>query len=132
MVDLAAVEDLSAPAELWGLQTTSLADLIAEAEALDPLYASAEPDDRRKEIFKRILTAVLKYHILPQKLNSAVLKSNTTYATSLAGPFGALDGQPVRLRIKPSFPFGLTVNFFSKVIVHDIGTTNGACLVVTA
>jgi hypothetical protein len=95
--------------------------------ALEALEATTDdPDkDRRKEILKKIITAILKYHIIPQSLDAQTLAKNHTYPTKLTLPDTSSDPRPQRLRVGSSFLPLLRVNFFSRVIKPDLRATNG-------
>ncbi|TDL27095.1 FAS1 domain-containing protein [Rickenella mellea] len=99
---------------------SSLVDLVCEAESLEFMEDKPDPD-KRKEILKKILTAVLSYHAIYQRLDAPALTENVTYATALRGFNGSLDGEYLRVRIgqRP-----LNVNLYAKII-HAVNATNG-------
>jgi uncharacterized surface protein with fasciclin (FAS1) repeats len=113
--------DDDAPEELLYGQFVELLSQIDRYEAM-----VIPPDKEKwKEIAKKIITAVIKYHILPQKSDSKTLAQNSTHATKLTYPGKLLSGRPQRLRVH-QFPVSgaLAVNFF-KVIKADVKTKNG-------
>ena len=112
--------------DAWKLSMFSLPDLAADLAALEDMDP---PDDKRREFIKKLVTAVLKYNLLPGSLDRVDLGKNTTYPTLLSGVFGALDNQPLRLRVSKKGPFALAVNIFSTIIGRDIPATNGKCFV---
>lgn len=99
-----------------------LGELISTLEPVidDGIYSDHAPDDR----VKRLITAVLSYHIIQQGLDVAALTKNTTYPTRLSHVFGALNDESIRVRFGSGLPFA-RVNFYSQVIKPDIGATNG-------
>ncbi|KAI8998915.1 FAS1 domain-containing protein [Trametes punicea] len=106
-------------------------DVLAAAEGM--IHLQDEKDKDRRDIFKGILKAVLKYETLPAAYSSAELAKNVTYATSLTQSDGSLDGEPLRVRVSVNHrPFspGLQINIFSRVIWSDIETKNGVIHVV--
>ncbi|KAH8108492.1 FAS1 domain-containing protein [Phellopilus nigrolimitatus] len=106
----------------------SLTELVTHVESFDTADMDAQSRPQ-KEVIKKIVTAVLSYHILPDSLDVAALKKNTTYATKLSRVFGALNDGPLRLRVGSALPF-VRINSYSDVIVPDIKATNGLIHVV--
>ncbi|GJE97068.1 FAS1 domain-containing protein [Phanerochaete sordida] len=99
------------------------------------LEGSDDDDDkeRKHKIIKKIVTAVLQYHVLPGELSAHELAKNTTYPTALTLHEGSFAGQPLRLRVeqpprllKPT----LSLNFYAKVLFADVQTKNGVIHVV--
>lgn len=92
------------------------------------LEQSEGDDDHKKKVIKKIIRAVLSYHILPTALPAAELGKNLTHPTSLKLKDGSLDGQALRIRVavtpKPFRPV-ITVNMFAKVVLPDIKAKNG-------
>ncbi|KAL5490114.1 hypothetical protein ACEPAI_4947 [Sanghuangporus weigelae] len=109
-------------------QSPTLGDIISAFEPFigdEGIYSGYADDDR----VKKIITAVLSYHIIPQQLDLAALTKNTTYPTRLSHVFGALNDEAIRIRVSAGLPFA-RVNFYSQVIKPDIGTSNGFIHVV--
>lgn len=98
-----------------------LPSLVASVEALD-IDALALPS---KEHLKKIVTAILSYHILPEKHTFKDLTANVTHATHLSSVFGGLNDEPLRLRVGHAFPLGLTINSFAHVVGFPHGAENG-------
>lgn len=100
-------------------------------EIIHDLLRVAPGDDKehRREIFKKIVTAVLSYYIIPSSLPISELSRNNTWATRLSLNDGSLDGEALRLRIAPSpgrlIPLTLSVNVFSNIIKPNTFTSNG-------
>ncbi|EJD02076.1 FAS1 domain-containing protein [Fomitiporia mediterranea MF3/22] len=113
-------------AETFGLDL-SLVDLVHYLDTFEegPSQVKAEPSEK----LKKIVTAILSYHIIPDGLELASLTKNTTYPTKLSHVFGALNDEPLRLRVGAGFPF-VRVNFYSGIIRPDIAATNGFIHVV--
>lgn len=104
--------------------------MVAFAESLE--YSTLDDSDKRKEFFKKIVTAILSYHILPSPLAVHQLTENTTYATNLSLSDGSLGGQPLRINVHSSvLPPSLSINLYSKVLRHDIRATNGPLCVIS-
>lgn len=106
----------------WLSSDLELPELIAHVEALDA--ATHKPS---KEHLKKIITAVLSYHILPEKYTFKDLTANVTHETHLSNVFGGLNDEPLRLRVGRSFPIGLTINAYSRVTGLPVPATNGSC-----
>lgn len=85
-------------------------------------------DDKRHKIIKKIITAVLSYHIMPTKLAFSDLAKNITFPTSLKLGGGTLGSHPLRLRVEQPprilFP-SLKLNFYAIVVHGDIFANNG-------
>ncbi len=112
-----------------------LADILSNSDeverfvALESLLDQSEDDDKHKrEIIKKIIRAVLSYHILPTALPAGELAKNLTHPTSLKLKDGSLDGQALRVRVaavpKLLHPV-LLVNFYARVVLPDIKAKNG-------
>ncbi|THH31759.1 hypothetical protein EUX98_g2420 [Antrodiella citrinella] len=102
----------------------SALESLAALEAL----VDEDHDDHKKEILKRIVGAILSYHILPHSLSAADLAKNTTFGTSYAAKDGAFDGKPLRIHVAGQWKLlhpTLVVNFYAKVVKPDIQTANG-------
>lgn len=81
--------------------------------------------EKRKEMLKRLLRAILAYHVIPRNLDSVALGENTTYPSTLTIP-GAVGGEPQRLRVQQNpLPPATTINFYSKVIRANTRASNG-------
>lgn len=83
--------------------------------------------ERKKKIIKHIVSAVLKYHILPAQIPAGDLAKNTTFPTSLKLHEGSLDSEPLRLRVEqPKLLHPkLTLNFYASVVYADVKASNG-------
>jgi uncharacterized surface protein with fasciclin (FAS1) repeats len=118
---LLILDDDAASEEFSFDQFVELLSQIDTYETMDP------PDKEKwKKIAKKIVAAILKYHILPQELDSKALAQSSTYATKLTYPGKLLGDRPQRLRVH-QFPLtgALAVNFISKVVKADIKAKNG-------
>ncbi len=85
-------------------------------------------NEKKREIIKKILTAVLSYHILLEKLPAAELAKNATYPTSLKLDDGSLDSEPLRLRVSSKvklFHPTVNVNFYATITHPDVEAENG-------
>jgi hypothetical protein len=99
-------------------------------DAFDSTSSVDEDDDRKKRlhrIIKRIVRAVVAYHVIPKPLSPPELAVNTTYATNLTIGHGFLDGEPLRVRVQPKvFPPGVfNVNILARTIGPELSTANG-------
>ncbi|CAL1703927.1 unnamed protein product [Somion occarium] len=112
------------------LEDIPLLEAIADTHQLDKDH----DEDKKKEIFKKIVTAILSYHILPTSFLADDLAKNSTFATHLTLPDSSLDGKPQRIRVSAIprliFPPGLAVNLRSRIIVADVKAANGVIHVV--
>lgn len=102
-----------------------LLELVSAVEDIEESFD--EPDkERRRKFIKKIVTAILAYHILPEGLDSQQLAQNLTFATNLTLPHGSPDRKPLRLRVqKIMLPPKLNVNLYSEVVKADIKAKNG-------
>ena len=109
--------------------TLSLAEISSEIDALDSI--ADEPDKEKwKEILRKIVAAILKYHTIPHTMTSSALARNYTYPTELKLP-KALDGQPQRLNIVESaLSRRWFINFYARSIKSDVKAKNGELYVV--
>ncbi|KAH8108185.1 FAS1 domain-containing protein [Cristinia sonorae] len=109
-------------------------DPVEALGALEDLVAGAHADTgKKKEIIKKIVGAILSYHILPHSLARADLAKNTTFATSYAPIDGAFDGKPLRIHVEPRLRLlkpTLVVNFYASVVKADIQAKNGLVHVI--
>jgi len=81
--------------------------------------------ERRKRILKKVVTAILSYHILPSKYSAGELSNNNTFATNLVLP-DWLDKRPLRIRVASTLvPPMMYINFYSKVSHTNIPASNG-------
>lgn len=102
-----------------------LGHLILQVEELDDIPESRDKD-HRKEALGRIIRGILAYHILPEKLDSAALVQNSTYATNLTLKDGSMDYQPLRLSVQSTIvPPRLRINTVVDIIERDIEASNG-------
>ncbi|KAH7927713.1 FAS1 domain-containing protein [Leucogyrophana mollusca] len=103
----------------------NLGDLVLQVEQLDHVI---DDDDKehRKQALARIIRGILAYHILPEKLESAQLVENNTYATNLTLKDGSLDYEPLRISVQSTtVPPRLRLNQIVEVTKRDIEATNG-------
>ncbi|EMD38694.1 hypothetical protein CERSUDRAFT_94231 [Gelatoporia subvermispora B] len=107
-------------------------DLFEAAETLFTYVQASEDNDdkeKRKQILKAIIKAILSYHIIPSgNLPAAELLKNSTYATGLTLHDGSLDGKAFRVLVSSVpriFPLTFSVNVYAKVVKHDIPASNG-------
>ncbi|KAG1754147.1 FAS1 domain-containing protein [Suillus lakei] len=102
-----------------------LGHLVLQVEELDDIPESRDKD-HRKEALGRIIRGILAYHILPEKLDSAALVQNSTYATNLTLKDGSMDYQPLRLSVQSTIvPPRLRINTLVDVIKRDTEASNG-------
>lgn len=102
-----------------------LGHLVLQIEELDDMPDSRDKD-HRKEALGRIVRGILAYHILPEKLDSAALVENSTYATNLTLKDGSMDHEPLRLSVQSTVvPPRLRINTVVDVIQRDIQASNG-------
>ncbi|KAG1749135.1 uncharacterized protein EDB91DRAFT_835831 [Suillus paluster] len=102
-----------------------LGHLVLQVEELDDMPDSRDKD-HRKEALGRIIRGILAYHILPEKLDSAGLVQNSTYATNLTLKDGSMDYQPLRLTVQSTVvPPRLRINTVVDVITRDVEASNG-------
>lgn len=94
-------------------------DVLANKEGNDD-----DDDDkdreRRREFIKKIVTAILRYHISPDKLFFSELQDKQTIATSLNQTKDA--GVPFRIRASPRLEilpppprYEVALNFYSRI-----------------
>ncbi|GLB35188.1 putative protein with four repeated domains in the fasciclin I family of proteins [Lyophyllum shimeji] len=104
-----------------------LSDAIDLIDGLDGLDSDGHKKDKEKcrKILKKVVHAILSYHILPEKIEVAILADNNTRATHLKLD-NALDGEPLRMRLTKGFLSPLPViNMYSKVNRPNGTATNG-------
>ncbi|PFH47684.1 hypothetical protein AMATHDRAFT_151549 [Amanita thiersii Skay4041] len=119
--------DETAPVDTYDFETT-----LSELEDLDCQFESPLGDDReeRKRFLKKILRAILEYHILPRRLDVVALSDKTTHPTNLSFK-GAMGGRPVRIRTEQkSIPPILVLNLYSHVVRPDMEASNGLIHVI--
>ena len=84
--------------------------------------------ERKRKIIKKIVTAVLKYHILPGVLPAHTLATNNTYSSGLKLSDASLDSEALRVRISSDPRLMIPqarVNFYASIIHPDVKTENG-------
>lgn len=108
----------------YDLITSKLSGLCDAHHAIENLETLDLPE--KKKFLKKVIRAVLLYHILPSSLNSVALTNNNTFATKLILP-DSLDQRPLRIRVvtKGFVPPIAIINFHSRVIQPNIPATNG-------
>lgn len=103
----------------------SLSETILALERLDLM--SNDDSEGRKRFFKKILEAIIAYHILPSPFD---LSSNTTFPTNLTFP-GAHGDQAQRIKVHQTlFPPITAVNLRSMVVRSNIKAKNGVVHVI--
>ncbi len=118
----------------WQLQNLATSEMLVEN--FDDIMKRMEEiapgrGDHRKG-FEDAVTAILLYHVLPEKLSPVQLSANTTFATALSNVSGALDGEALRIRVgKTLLPIGLSINLYSRITRGGFTTTNGAVYTIT-
>ncbi|THH15884.1 hypothetical protein EW146_g4667 [Bondarzewia mesenterica] len=109
-------------------------DLVRAMQAVEELDRTEQLDDdddhkkHRKEVLKKIVRAVLLYHVLPEGFDSKSLAINATHGTKLSLSDESLNGQPLRLRVASGPPIWhgtLIVNFYAKIVKADVSAKNG-------
>ncbi|KAI6126217.1 hypothetical protein EV401DRAFT_1935076 [Pisolithus croceorrhizus] len=102
-----------------------LEQLILQVEQLDHL-SDIEDREKCKERLAHFVHRVLAYHTLPEKLTSAQLHENSTYATKLTLKDGSFDHQPQRISVQSKIlPPSLKINFYAGVTRRDVEASNG-------
>ena len=92
------------------------------------LDADDDDKERKRRIVKKIVTAVLKYHILPGVLPAQTLGTNNTYASGLTLGDASLDSEALRVRVSTEprlFHRATRVNFYASILHPDVKTENG-------
>ncbi|KZS99281.1 FAS1 domain-containing protein [Sistotremastrum niveocremeum HHB9708] len=120
----------SMPEEELDIET---ADPFAALDGVvSQLTASIEAQDKNKtEILKKIVHAILQYHILPTSVNTTVFAVNSTYATNLTLKDGSNGGEPLRLKVSGAvFGFGGVINYYSVILKSNLKASNGLIHVV--
>ncbi len=102
-------------------------DIMYATEELDTSFWFEDKErERRKNLLKLLIRAVLAYEVLPGVVDVVALGENITYATKLTIP-GVLDGQPLRIRVEQRLlPPSTNINFYSKVVYPDVKASNGS------
>lgn len=122
---------LDTDAQIDLLSTYTLSEVVPLIEDLEQSFDDDSDKEKHKEFLKKILRAILAYHILPTSFDIASLAANATQATNLTFP-GAIGGEPQRIKVSHSLlPPKTTINLFSKVVRPNINTTNGTPLFTT-
>lgn len=103
-------------------ETFDNVDVVSLYESLSDDIAG---DTARHGTFRKIVHAVLLYHILPGSFDVASLRGNSTFATSLANVSGSLNDEPIRVRVSKSIPFSVALNFYTRVVRPSIPAGQG-------
>lgn len=132
LISLALSDPAAIPSDIYS--SFDLSEIFSEIEEFEASLVDDENDpdkERRKKFIRILVRAILAYHILPQGLDAPQLARNTTYATNLTVPDGALDKEPLRIRVASSklFPV-IKINVLATVIKPDIGAKNGIIHVI--
>jgi uncharacterized surface protein with fasciclin (FAS1) repeats len=106
--------------------------LLTLSESLDELDGDDDGDDdderkkRWRKIIRKIIGAVITYHVLPQEVDWPGLLVNSTYATNLTLHDGSLDGEPLRIHVGQKLvPPAIVINYLSYVRGPQNLTSNG-------
>ena len=114
----------------------NLGDVLSGLEELDQASSASlgENDDedngedekeRKRRFLKMLLRAILKYHILPRRLDVVSLGDKMTHPTHLTIE-EALGGNSQRIRTQQKIlPPILIVNLYSHVVRPDMKASNG-------
>jgi hypothetical protein len=113
-----------------------LGDVLSGLEELDQASSASHGEndgegggedekERKRRFLKLLLRAILKYHILPRRLDVVSLGDKMTHPTHLTID-EALGGNPQRIRTQRKFlPPILVVNLYSHVVRPDMKASNG-------
>jgi len=84
-------------------------------------------DERRKEIFRKIVTKILAYHTIPTgEYTAGELAENSTVATALKAEDGSYAGLHRRVKVaKEIVPPAVLLNFYAKITDADQKASNG-------
>ncbi|KAG6878761.1 hypothetical protein C0993_008060 [Termitomyces sp. T159_Od127] len=106
-------------------QGYDLADAIALVEEFQVTKGGNDEDKKRlKKFLKKLVRAILSYHILPHKFDAQHLAGNNTFPTHLVLP-EAFGSRPLRIRVSHSLITPVPIiNFYSKVIKPDNKASN--------
>jgi uncharacterized surface protein with fasciclin (FAS1) repeats len=100
-------------------------DLAHAFGLLEGYTPSTSSSDDKKERFRKLIQAILSYHIIPKALDASMLTDYITHPTNLSIS-DAMNGHPLRLRVEHTLlPPATTVNLYSKVIEANIEASNG-------
>jgi len=107
--------------DVWNYLEASpwLLDPVSEDDDKDKKPKKPDDDKKKKwrKIIKKIIHAVLQYHILPDAHSHSSLAQNHTLATKLHPHDGSADGQARRIRVERGLipPGSVRVNFYATV-----------------
>ncbi|KAG6841211.1 hypothetical protein C0991_000873 [Blastosporella zonata] len=113
-------------------QAYDLADAVDLIEEFESLATGDDDDDKEKyrKFLKKLVQAILSYHILPHKFDTKHLAGNNTFPTELVLP-NALGARPLRIRVVHNLLSPIpTINFYAKVVHPDNKALNGVIHVV--
>ncbi|KAH0584159.1 hypothetical protein H2248_009718 [Termitomyces sp. 'cryptogamus'] len=113
-------------------QPYDLVDAVAFVEEFQASKDNKNDRDKKKfkKFLKKLVQAILEYHILPDKFDVERLAGNNTFPTYLVLP-EALGSRPLRIRVAHSLVSPVpTINFYSKVVKPDNNASNGVVHVV--
>ncbi|KAG5341986.1 hypothetical protein C0989_006135 [Termitomyces sp. Mn162] len=111
-------------------QPYDLVDAVAFVEEFQASKDNKNDRDKKKfkKFLKKLVQAILEYHILPDKFDVERLAGNNTFPTYLVLP-EALGSRPLRIRVAHSLVSPVpTINFYSKVVKPDNNASNGLSL----
>ena len=98
---------------------------------IDDLEVSAdaftEETDDKKKMIKRLVHAILSYHVLPTGLDGRGLGQQSTHATMLKAHDGSIGGSARRISVIPPIfnRVGGVVNLYAKIKRLNIRASNG-------
>ncbi|KAG6816954.1 hypothetical protein H0H87_001469 [Tephrocybe sp. NHM501043] len=105
-------------------------DLVEEFQSLATGDGDGKDKEKYRKFLKKLIQAILSYHILPEKFDVQHLAESNTFATELVLP-EALGTRPVRIRVAHSLLSPIpTVNFYSKVVHPDNKALNGVIHII--
>ncbi|KAG6910898.1 hypothetical protein DXG01_006581 [Tephrocybe rancida] len=105
-------------------------DLVEEFQQLATINDDDEDNKRLKKFLKKLVQAILSYHILPHEYGAKRLAGNNTFPTQLVLP-EALGARPLRIRVAHRLISPLPIiNFYSKVVHPDNKALNGVIHVI--
>ncbi|KAJ2916050.1 hypothetical protein MD484_g4399, partial [Candolleomyces efflorescens] len=116
---------------IFGGAVLDFATVVSAIDRVDDKFLDGDDDDpdndRRREIVRVFVNALLQYHVLPFEHDLISLLPNTTYPTHLRVP-EALGGHAQRIHVGHKFKrksFHTFVNHVSKVVAGDVRARNG-------
>lgn len=104
-----------------------MAALLESDSAAFSMSEGDKDDERRKEIFRKIVTKILAYHtVVTGAYTASELAENSTVATALKAEDGSFAGLHRRVKVaKEVVPPAVLLNFYAKVTDADQKASNG-------